>query len=382
MGFEGVQVRVIYFTRSYNTHDHRFLASLAGAGLDVFYLPLESAARRQESRPLPAGVKQIEWRGGTRLARPARWVDYPMLIQDLKRVIREVKPDLIHAGPVHRSAFVAAAAGFHPLLTMSWAADLLYEAEASRWIHRLASYTLKHTDILAGDCRAVEDKAAEYGFPRERVALFPWGIDLQKFKPGRNDALRQQLGWQNEFVVLSLRSWEPVYGVDIALRAFALAARQVPQLRLLLLGGGSQAEKVHQLIHEQHLEERVKLPGQVGQEQLPDYYHASDLYLTASHSDGSSVTLMEALACGLPAVVSDIAGNVEWVQLDGHGWVFHDGDAAGAAQCMVKAYQEADRRATMQAANHRLAEQRADWNKNFKVLLDAYDRAVALAGNR
>jgi glycosyltransferase involved in cell wall biosynthesis len=379
MGFEGVQVRVIYFTRSYNTHDHRFLASLAGAGLDVFYLPLESAVRQQEARPLPPGVKRIEWRGGQS---PAHWVDYPTLIQDMKRVIREVKPDIIHAGPVHRSAFVAAAAGFHPLLTMSWAADILYESEHNPWMHWASSYTLSHTDILAGDCRAVENKAAEYGFPRDKVVLFPWGIDLQKFQPGRNNELRRQLGWQDEFIVLSLRSWEPIYGVDIVLKAFAQASRQVPQLRLLLPGGGSQKERIRQLIQEYHLEELVKLPGQVGQEQLPDYYHAADLYLTASHSDGSSVTLMEALACGLPAAVSDIAGNVEWVQPDQQGWVFHDGDAAGAAQCIVKAYQERERRATMQAANRRLAEQRADWDKNFNVLLGAYDRAVALAGNK
>jgi len=379
MGFEGVQVRVIYFTRSYNTHDHRFLDSLAAAGHEMFYLPLESAARQQELRPLPAGVKRIDWRGGKSAA---HWIDYPMLVQDLKRVIREVKPDLIHAGPVHRSAFVAAAAGFHPLLTMSWAADILYESEHNPWMHWASSYTLSHTDILAGDCRAVENKAAEYGFPRDKVVLFPWGIDLQKFQPGRNNELRQQLGWQDEFIVLSLRSWEPVYGIDIALQAFALAARQVPELRLLLLGGGSQAEKVHQLIHEHHLEERVQMPGQVGQEQLPDYYHASDLYLTASHSDGSSVTLMEALACGLPAVVSDIAGNVEWVQPDEQGWVFHDGDPMGASQCIMKAYQEAEWRTAMHAANRQLAEQRADWNKNFKVLLGAYDWAVALAGNK
>jgi glycosyltransferase involved in cell wall biosynthesis len=174
-----------------------------------------------------------------------------------------VKPDVIHAGPVHRSAFVAAAAGFHPLLTMSWAADILYESEHNLWMHWASSYTLSHTDILAGDCRAVENKAAEYGFPRDKVVLFPWGIDLQKFQPGRNNELRRQLGWQDEFIVLSLRSWEPIYGVDIVLKAFAQASRQVPQLRLLLPGGGSQKERIHQLIQEYHLEELVKLPGQV-----------------------------------------------------------------------------------------------------------------------
>ena len=59
--------------------------------------------------------------------------------------------------------------------------------------------------------------------------------------------------------------------------------------------------------------DRVHFGGQVGYDNLPLYYGASDLYLSASHSDGSSVSLMEALASGLPVLVSDIPGNREWI---------------------------------------------------------------------
>ena len=59
-------------------------------------------------------------------------------------------------------------------------------------------------------------------------------------------------------------------------------------------------------------------------------YRAADLYLSASHSDGSSVSLMEALGCGLPVLVSDIPGNREWVTDGEQGWLFPDGDDAAA----------------------------------------------------
>ncbi len=64
---------------------------------------------------------------------------------------------------------------------------------------------------------------------------------------------------------------------------------------------------------------------------------AADLYMSASHTDGSSVSLMEAMACGLPCAVSSIAGNQEWVQTGEQGWVFPDGDAEKLAEIMLAA---------------------------------------------
>jgi glycosyltransferase involved in cell wall biosynthesis len=252
--------------------------------------------------------------------------------------------------------------------------------EESGWLKWTARYALRRTRVLVGDCLAVKEKAVSLGYPAERIVLFPWGVNLQHFQPSAEDEFRQRLGWQKEFVILSLRTWEPLYGVDLLVRAFCRAARQEPRLRLALMGEGSQAGVIRQMILRNQLDDRVHFGGQVRNDQLPRYYQAADLYVSASHSDGSSVSLMEALACGKPALVSDIPGNREWIIPGKQGWLFPDGDEAVLAEGMLNAVRERSKLKEMGAAARRLAEECADWKINFNKLLEAYEMAVADVG--
>ena len=210
------------------------------------------------------------------------------------------------------------------------------------------------------------------------MVLFPWGVDLDQFSPGSGDILRERQGWQDAFVLLSLRSWEPVYGVDVIARAFVQAAQQEAGLRLLLLGGGSQAGRILEILQRGGVEERVFYGGQVNNSMLPEYYRAADLYLSASHSDGSSVSLMEALACGRPVLVSDIAGNREWLENNPGGWLFKDGDAEELAKGILNAYRNRSKLDEVGQSARMLAEERADWSQNFQKLLGAYDLALQI----
>jgi glycosyltransferase involved in cell wall biosynthesis len=368
-------LKILYFSRDYTPHDHRFLSALAETAHSVYFLRLERQKRQLESRPLPARVEQVAWGGGQA---PAGWRDYPRLLRGARRVIRKIKPDVIHAGPVQSAGFLAALSGFRPLVTMSWGSDLLMDADRSAWMRWVTRYTLARSTVLAGDCRAVQDKAAAFGFPPERVVLFPWGVDLQRFQPGRAADLRARLGWQDAFVVLSLRTWEPLYGVDVLVRGFARAARQRPQLRLLLLGGGSQAGLLRSILQQQGVLEQVYFGGQINGDELPVYYQAADVYVSASHSDGSSVSLMEALASGLPALVSDIPGNREWITTGQDGWLFPDGDDQAITAGILRALDLGRQLAEVRSAARALAEQRANWQINFQRLLAAYDLALSL----
>lgn len=367
-------MRILYFSRDYTPHDHRFLTSLAGSGHEVFCMWLEKRGHRQEDRMIPAGVTPVKWAGGQQpySARESR-----RLLKDLKRVLREIKPDVVHAGPVHTAAWLTAKAGFSPLVTMSWGSDLLRDAESSSQVRKAAEYTLAQTAVMVGDCQAVRDKAIELGFNGERIVTFPWGINLEDFSPeGEDDGLRARAGWENEFVILHLRSWEPVYGVDVLARAFVLAAQQRPDLRLFLLGNGSLAGQIRQMLINGGVVHQVQFAGQVPQEKLPAYYHAANLYVSASHSDGSSVSLMEALASGLPALVSDIPGNREWVAEGEQGWLFPDGDADALAEGILQAVEQRQKLIEIGKRARQRAEARADWTKNFEKLLEAYQLAV------
>lgn len=296
-------------------------------------------------------------------------------VQNFQRLVEVLKPDLVHSGPVHGPAYIAARAGFHPLVSMSWGSDLLYDANRSIQARFRCRYTLHHTDIFVGDCQSVADKAIKMGFPQERIFSFPWGVDLQHFTPAGDASLREKLGWQKNFVLLSSRSFEEIYGVDVIIRAFSLAVKRCPEMRLLLLGRGSLESNLRKMVNSAGISGNVHFATFTPLEDLPDIYRSADVYVSASHSDGSSVSLMEALACGTPAVVSNIAGNLEWIEEGKNGWIFRDNDSQDLAEKMSSAYEKMNL-VSMRKAARTTAEKRADWSRNFPILLEAYQAAI------
>ncbi len=360
--------RLIYFSRDYTTHDHRFLSALAGTQYEVYFLRLERRQPQIEDRPVPREVKQIKWIGGNKTAKLS---DTPQLLFDLRKVIKEINPDLIHAGPIQSCALLVAFLRFQPLISMSWGYDLLRDSDRNSLWRKATQFTLLQSRILITDCLTVKNKAYGLGMPKEKIVTFPWGVDLTKFSPSDYPPTEK-----DHFTLLSTRSWEPIYGVDTLAKAFVNAARQHSGLRLILLGSGSQSGYLHEIFIGAGMMDRVLLPGQIRQVDLPHYYNMADLYISASHIDGSSVSLMEALACGRPVVVSDIPGNREWVEPGIHGWWFKDGEVDDLARTILEAANQSQKLSNMSRTARKLAEERADWNKNFPILIQTYEAAL------
>jgi glycosyltransferase involved in cell wall biosynthesis len=360
-------MKVIYFSLDYTAHDHRFLAALAETEHDVYYVRLQRGARQTEDRPVPVNIRQVLWAGGQK---PFIWRDLPRLIVDFRRLVKEIKPDLIHAGPIQTCAFIAVLSGFRPILSMSWGFDLMKDVDRGRGWRFATDFTLRRSAFFTSDANVTSDKAVSHGMAPDRTIVFPWGVDLDHFSPATEKT--EPRG----FTVFCNRSWEPNYGVDVLARAFVNVARQKPEVSLLLLGGGSQGPAIRQILSSGGVLDQVTFAGQIPQKELPRFYRMADLYVSPSHVDGSSVSLMEALACALPCLVSDIPANKEWVFEAENGWLFPDGDADALA---VKILAAMENRASLPLIGknaRNTAEERADWKKNFKKLLQAYESAV------
>ena len=300
-------------------------------------------------------------------------MDYLQLRDLFKEVAASVRPDIIHAGPIQPVGLLPALADAHPLLSMSWGFDMLQDAEKNLFWRWATKFVLNHSDWLAADCQTVKKKAVEFGFPTDRTTVFSWGVDLSHFNPDKRGFMRRQVGYEEDLLIVHTRSWEPRYGVDIALKGFWLALQEIPNLRLFMLGGGSLEKQVRRFVENKGIQERVLFTGYKKNQSLADYYQASDVYLSASHIDGSSVALMEAMACGCPPLVSDIPSNLEWVRDGCEGWVFSDTSAKElAANIIGIANDRLEVRRRGKLAREK-AEADADWQKNFQRLLDTYE---------
>lgn len=364
-------MRVLYFTGADSPHDRRFLSALAGSSHEVF------ALRHSVCEPqTPDGITELGWPQGC--PNGSSWADWLAGKDQLLAILDEIKPDLVHAGPIQRPALLTALSGFHPLVSMSWGSDLLMHARRSPWMRFATRCTLSKTDILLADCQTVADEAVRYGFPPERIVQFPWGVDLTHFSPqnaqtaGR--ALRTELGWEEQFVILCNRSWYPIYGVDLLAKAFISAVQKTPNLRLLLVGDGPQSLQIKRIL--EPVADFVHMFGWMDRADLPSAYGAADLFITPSHCDGSSVSLLEALACSCPVLASDIPSNQEWILPGQTGDLFADGSLESLIK-KILVMADDPHLARYGERARRLAEQRADWSKNILELLHAYELAAA-----
>ena len=368
-------MKILYFSQRYTTHDRLFLAELAASRHEVWFMRLDEDESPYERRPLPDGVHTVSLDMDDS-EDPSSQDSIRRLVPQMRQVLDRLQPDLVHAGPVQSCAYLTALADFHPLVAMSWGSDILVDADRDESSRCVTKHTLERADALVADCMAVRDKAREFAtFADSQVVLIPWGVDLRRFAPGPHSTdLRSELGWEDSFVILSNRAWEPVYDVETAVKGFAKAPSLDPRTRLLLLGEGSQAASVAECIESFGIDDAVHRPGRVSHDVLPDYYRSADLYLSASISDGSSVSLLEAMATGLPVVVTDAPGNREWVTRGDHGWLATACESEAFAQSILEAASlSKDRRAEIGRRNRSVAEARADWSSNVKHLLKAYD---------
>jgi glycosyltransferase involved in cell wall biosynthesis len=358
-------MKILYFTRGQSPHDLRFLKALAGTNHQVAVLSLEEHGILN----WPKGIHVLQWPEEIQILKSP---SIEQLVNGFKKIISEYQPDIVHAGPIQRVAYIAALAHASPLLTMSWGSDILLEVDQHTTWPSITRYTLKHSHWFAADCQTVVEKARSFGYQGD-VSVFPWGVDLEHFRPSRAGELRERLGWKDQFVFLSNRTMEPLYGMDIVAKAFVSAFEKNDYIRLLLFGKGSQEPEIREILSSAEKEGKVYFGEFAGLDELPTIYNSADVYLSASHSDGSSVSLMEALACGKPVLVSDIPSNREWIQPGDVGWWFEDGNVDDLAekmlQCVVRENLE-----EVSSRARKLAEDRADWTKNFAILLDTYQK--------
>ncbi|HSG41603.1 MAG TPA: glycosyltransferase, partial [Anaerolineales bacterium] len=276
-------MRILYFSRNYTPHDFRFLNSLSKTEHEIFYLKLEANQRQVEDRPVPENVQQILWVGGQR---EFRWSDLPRLVLDFRRVVKSLKPDIVHAGPIQTCSFIAVLSGFRPILTKSWGYDLVKDADSSKWMQWVTRYTLKRSAFFTSDANVTRDKAISFGMNPENIVVFPWGVNIERFTPlehrrkTANSKKQSVVGGQRSkgITLFCNRTWEPIYGIDVLAKAFVKVAQQNPDVSLILLGGGSQVAKIRQILTNGGVMDRVHFGGQVGQRDLPRWYHMADIY--------------------------------------------------------------------------------------------------------
>ena len=279
----------------------------------------------------------------------------------LARIMRELKPDLVHCRNWNTWPDTVMA---HRLAgrpgTLVWSfhgfADGHWFPRRRRIASRLLSLT---TDRLFAVCRDAAERFANLcAIPPERFEVLYNGVDCARFAPMTDRArLRRTLGFgDDEQVILTVASLTPVKGHATLLEAAARVAEASDrQLRFLWLGEGAERAALERRIDELGLGARVQMPG--GSDRVPQYLAAADLFVLPSLLEGMSNAVLEAMASGLPVVANAVGGNPELVDHGRCGLLCPPGDAPALAEALLKLIERDDERQAMGRAARRRAEQ-------------------------
>lgn len=299
----------------------------------------------------------------------------------LKKLLYEIKPDILHGGQVHTDGFYCALANFHPFLLMPWGSDILiYAKKKYSWLRLMTKFALKRADAVMCDCESVKKEIIGMGssFGAKTEIVYYAGIDLRKFNPAVDgSAVREKLGWKDEKILIMTRNFRPIYAVEYFLRALPQVIQKVSDTRVILCGDGPLKETLVNIVRELSLDSHVAFAGHVPNEELVAYLRAADIYVSTSLSDGTSSCLMEAMACALPVVVSDVPANLEWVEHGRNGFIVPRKDSTVLANSIIELLQDAELRKEFRDRNLVMAQERADLEKNLDKLERIYHRLMS-----
>jgi glycosyltransferase involved in cell wall biosynthesis len=241
---------------------------------------------------------------------------------------------------------------------------------------RLSAGFAARADAVLAPSTVVRDELHARGV-RTPIAVVPTGIDLARFRPGDRTAARRRLGVaEGDALVLYVGRLDREKSVDRVLVAFERIASTVASARLLLVGHGTEAERLRRLAGTLTVAPRIRFLGVRPHAELAECYQAADVFLFASETETQGLVLAEAAACGLPAVAVDAPGCDEVVR-DGDTGILTKTDPAALAEAAIGLLLDPERRRGMARRAREVAEREFDVRLQIDRTLAVYLDAIA-----
>jgi glycosyltransferase involved in cell wall biosynthesis len=292
---------------------------------------------------------------------------YLVHLPAIRRLIRRIQPDLVNAHFLSSYGLLGALTCPKriPYVISLYGSDILVIPERSP-IHRLAArFSLSRASLVISVSENMTKTLKRYLPDRVPVLTTQYGINLDMFHPQDGDAPREPL-------CLSTRALVNISDLETLLTAAKTLHGEGEHYQFIVAGEGELKEHLAALVKTYNLQEYVAFVGKIEADKMPEMYQKAAIYVSTSLSDGSSLSLLEAMACGAFPVVADIPANREWIEHGVNGYLFKPGSSAELAGCINEAWKNLDLRNTAADKNRQIVQQKANYLLNLRAIEQAY----------
>ncbi|MFV1973379.1 MAG: TIGR04063 family PEP-CTERM/XrtA system glycosyltransferase [Thiohalobacterales bacterium] len=313
------------------------------------------------------------------------------LEQTLRRIIGEIKPDILHAHSPGLNGVAALRAGARFGLPVVYEVRAFWEDAAVdhgtskewgtryRLTRRLETYVLERADAVTTICEGLRSDIVDRGIPAHKVTVIPNAVDAERFSMnGQADPeLQARLGLSGKTVLGFIGSFYAYEGLTLLLEALPGVLHKLPDVRVLLVGGGPQDSFLRERVDELGLGEAVVFTGRVPHDSVQTYYDLIDVFvyprLPMRLTDlVTPLKPLEAMAQGRLVLASDVGGHRELIRPGVNGELFRAGDAADLTTAILELLRNRVRWQTLHENGRHFVESERTWPRSVARYKDVY----------
>lgn len=301
--------------------------------------------------------------------------------EDVKKLIQTIeyessieKPDVIHAHAVYPPAYAAlkGAGQTIPVITHVHGGDgrrlavcCSYHRERSQWTLENSSSIIYVSESFKNEIENLHGKQ----FENSKVILNP--IFTNRFK----DATQKIELEKDKFNILFHGRIVEHKGIGVLIKAMRLLKKSNENVKLYVSGTGKYEEEARKLVKESNLENEVIFLGPIDYEEVQNVYKGMDLYCLPTEYEGCGLTILEAMASGLPILSTSTVGVVDIINDKENGMLVEINDIEGLARILIELVEDKELREKLALAGQRWVEKWQDWDKIINLIVNIYEKA-------
>ncbi len=297
---------------------------------------------------------------------------YLKAVHEVKRIIKNFKPDIVHAHYASSYGLIGALSGFHPYIISMWGSDVFGFPNYSFLHKSIFKFNLSKADKLLSTSYIMKTEAEKY--TKEEILITPFGIDVNRFKP----VAVKNIFTNSEVVIGTIKTLEKIYGIEDLIKAFQIVKLKLPdkKIKLLVVGEGTQRKNLESLAIELNLLNDIVFTGYVSHHEVEKYHNILDIYVAVSLQESFGVAVLEASACGKPVIVSNVGGLPEVVDNGQTGIIVESKNSIQLADALITLINNPDLRKRMGDAGRLKVIQDFSWDSSVKKMLMIYDNLL------
>jgi PEP-CTERM/exosortase A-associated glycosyltransferase len=343
--------------------------------------------------PVPAGLARIPL-----LAQAA---DMRLLAQRLDAVIRDIRPDILHAHSPVLNALPCLRVGARHAIPVLYEIRAFWEDAAVdhgtthegslryRLSRALETWAVQRADAVTCICEGLRSDLVGRGVDPRKITVIPNAVQTAQFPfcPARDVTLRDRLGLVAGEVLGFIGSFYGYEGLDLLVASLPAMLQQRPALKLLLVGGGPEEARLRAQVVALGLEKSVIFTGRVSHAEVNRYYSVIDVLVYPRHPMRLTELVtplkpLEAMAQGQLFVASDVGGHRELVRDGENGRLFRAGDQDALVRTVLELLGDPEAWPRLRNAGRRYVEAERTWEASVARYAPVYERLKAQAERR